>query len=226
MKLPFCPAARGELLRNARRARHTTCAAPGEVGRCRRPALAGGRQNGCVHVRKELREKLVHPRIAVPLSSGHTGPSCGEQRTERAWLPALLVWTWVRAYRQLHAGNAGLRPATTSFPFALHCLERGGYLMQRSRQERLRPLPFSGLHMQEQWFCAHAEARSALTQVVSQKKAKAALSIRSTTFPRVSRAGEVRNREDAANLRRLLPLRFAENCAERALHDVRGQSDC
>jgi hypothetical protein len=28
---------------------------------------------------------------------------------------------------------------------------------------------FSSTHMQEQWFCAHAEARSALTQVVSQK---------------------------------------------------------
>src|SRR3954454_23598092 len=24
---------------------------------------------------------------------------------EWAWLPALLVWTWVRAHRQLHAGN-------------------------------------------------------------------------------------------------------------------------
>lgn len=38
---------------------------------------------------------------------------------ETAWLPALLVWTWVRAHRQLHAGNAGLRPATTNFPMAL-----------------------------------------------------------------------------------------------------------
>jgi hypothetical protein len=58
--------------------------------------------------------------FAVPLSSGRTqGPVAEEQKAIRAWLPAPLVWTWVRAYRQLHAGNAGLRPATTSFPFAL-----------------------------------------------------------------------------------------------------------
>jgi hypothetical protein len=50
---------------------------------------------------------------------GAQGPVAEEQKAIRAWLPAPLVWTWVRAYRQLHAGNAGLRPATTSFPFAL-----------------------------------------------------------------------------------------------------------
>ena len=41
---------------------------------------------------------------------------------ETAWLPALLVWTWVRAHRQLHAGNAGLRPATTNFPYGSACV--------------------------------------------------------------------------------------------------------
>src|ERR1700679_3460249 len=49
---------------------------------------------------------------------GAQGP-VAESREWTAWLPALLVWTWVRAHRQLHAGNAGLRPATTNFPIAL-----------------------------------------------------------------------------------------------------------
>ena len=46
-----------------------------------------------------LRGSNSHPLFAVPLSSGAQGPSCGEQRVDRAWLPAPLVWTWVRAYR-------------------------------------------------------------------------------------------------------------------------------
>ncbi len=73
--------------------------------------------------------------------------------------------------------------------------------------------------------CAHAEARPALTQVVS-KKAKAALSIARQRFPRLSRGRQLRNGEDAANLHTLFPLRLATNCADHALHDLPQQSDC
>jgi hypothetical protein len=110
-----------------------------------------------------------HPLFAAPLSSGRTGPGCGRAESGTAWLPAPLVWTWVRAHRQLLAGNAGLRPATTSIPSYPACGKAWVMLMQHPCQERLRSHPFSALHMQEQWFCAHAETRSALTQVVSQK---------------------------------------------------------
>jgi hypothetical protein len=82
-----------------------------------------------------------HPLFAVPPSSGRTGPSCGEQRAKRAWLPALLVWTWVRSYRRLLAGNARLRPATTNFSRLRRSIECGQCVMQRPRKERLRPLP-------------------------------------------------------------------------------------
>ena len=73
--------------------------------------------------------------------------------------------------------------------------------------------------------CAHAEARPALTQVVS-KKAKAALSITRQRFQRLSRGRQLRNGEDAANLHTLFPLRLATNCADHALHDLPQQSDC
>jgi hypothetical protein len=62
--------------------------------------------------------------------------------------------------------------------------------------------------------CAHAKTRPALTQVVSQKKGESYIADCSTTFPRLSRVGELRNREDAANVRAFFELRFAENCAE------------
>jgi len=73
--------------------------------------------------------------------------------------------------------------------------------------------------------CAHAEARPALTQVVS-KKAKAALSIPRQRFPRLSRGRQLRNGEDAANLHTLFPLRLATKCGDHALHDLLQQSDC
>jgi hypothetical protein len=80
---------------------------------------------------------------------GAQGPLRKEQSAERAWLPAPLVWTWVRAYRQLHTGNAGLRPATTSFPLA--CFVSPWVVLDAAFfQEKLRPLPFIGLHVQEQ----------------------------------------------------------------------------
>jgi hypothetical protein len=59
--------------------------------------------------------------------------------------------------------------------------------------------------------CAHTETRSALTQIVSQKKGESRIVDCSTTFPRLSSVSHLRNGEDAANLRPLLLLRFAEN---------------
>lgn len=167
-----------------------------------------------------------HPLFAAPLSSGRTGPGCGRAESGTAWLPAPLVWTWVRAHRQLLAGNAGLRPATTSIPSYPAWDKARVMLMQHPCQERLRSHPFSALHMQEQWFCAHAETRSALTQVVSQKDGENCIVDCSTTFPRLSRARHLRNGEDVANLRVLLRLRFAEKCAEHVLHDVPRCGDC
>ncbi len=46
------------------------------------------------------------------------------------------------------------------------------------------------------------------------KKGESCIADCSTTFPRLSRVGELRNREDAANVRSFFELRFAENCAE------------
>ena len=73
------------------------------------------RRRDLIRVRNELARE-AHSAVRGALGPGAQGPVCGEQETSRAWLPAPLVWTWVRAYRQQHAGNAGLRPATTSLP--------------------------------------------------------------------------------------------------------------
>lgn len=186
---------------------HDRRAAPG-----RRLAVAANRP-GAMENKEALSAYEVafrRPRslFAVPLSSGRTGPICGEQRTERAWLPAPLVWTWVRAYRQLHAGNAGLRPATTSFPVRF-CLCKA---LQRSRQKTVAVTSFRSTQSGSKR-CAHAETCPALTQVVvSQKKVNAVLPIARQRFQRLSRVGEVRNREEAANVRTFFELRFAENC--------------
>jgi hypothetical protein len=73
--------------------------------------------------------------------------------------------------------------------------------------------------------CAYAVAHPALTQVVS-KKAKAASSIPRQRFPRLSRVGKVRNREDVANLRAILRLRSTRNCAGGVLHELSHYRDC
>jgi hypothetical protein len=63
------------------------------------------------------------------------------------------------------------------------CLcHRGWCGMQRPHQERLRPLPFFGLHVQAQRVCAHAETLPALTQVVG-KKGESCIVDCSTMFP-------------------------------------------
>ena len=56
--------------------------------------------------------------------------------------------------------------------------------------------------------------RALLLLKLSVKKGESYIADCSTTFPRLSRVGEVRNREDAANVRTLLALRFAANRAE------------
>jgi hypothetical protein len=120
-------------------------------------------------------EAFSRPRIAVPLSSGRTRPSCGEQREKRHGC-------------QRSSSGHGSGPTGNCMPEMPDCgqprrtfpmaLRVSPWLVRDAAldQERLRPLPFFGLHLQEQWVCAHAETRPALTQVVS-KKAKAALSI-------------------------------------------------
>jgi hypothetical protein len=48
---------------------------------------------------------------------------------------------------------------------------------------------------------------------LSVKKGESCIVDCSTTFPRLCRETEVRNREEAANVRAFFELRFAENCA-------------
>src|ERR1700733_3213422 len=103
-----------------------------------------------------------HPLFAAPLSSGRTGPGCGRAESGTAWLPAPLVWTWVRAHRQLLAGNAGLRPATTSIPSYPACGKAWVMLMQHPCQERLRSHPFSALHTCRSNGFAHTPKRALL----------------------------------------------------------------
>jgi hypothetical protein len=84
---------------------------------------------------------------------------------------------WVRAHRQLHAGNTGLRPATTSFPSAP--LDRLWMKLNAAFSVRSRrvSLPFPVSTCTERWVAHTPGTRPALTKVVSQKMAKTALSI-------------------------------------------------
>ena len=95
---------------------------------------------------------------------------------ETAWLPALLVWTWVRAHRQLHAGNAGLRPATTNFPYGSACVTVvSAGCSARSREAaptsvfRSTPAGAMGLRTRRNAPCSNSSCQS--------KMAKTALSI-------------------------------------------------
>src|SRR5580692_2885795 len=97
--------------------------------------------------------------------------------------------------------------------------------MQRPYEERLRPLPLPVYTCRSNGF-AHMPNAPCSNSVVSQKKGESCIVDCSTTFPRLSRAGRQRNGEDAANLPALLRLRFAENCADHALHDVSRCCDC
>jgi hypothetical protein len=64
--------------------------------------------------------------------------------------------------------------------------------------------------MQKQWLRTHQDALCSNSSCQS-KKGESRIVDRSTTFPRLSSASHLRNGEDAANLRMLLLLRFAEN---------------
>ena len=187
---------------------HVECAASG--GRWPLPQTgpgAAGRQRGCSRVRSGLaRNPLRYSRYRI--HPGAQGPVCGEQETGRTWLPAPLVWTWVRAYRQLHAGNAGLRPATTSLPVSPCSIEL--------------VLP---VYTRRSKGCAHARC-ALLYFKLSVKKGESFVVHSSTTFPRLSRVGELRNSEDAANLHVLFRWRSEENCGERALYDISRHIDC
>src|ERR1700751_4006417 len=96
--------------------------------------------------------------------------------------------------------------------------------MQRPYEERLRPLPLPVYTCRSNGLRT-CRTRPALIQL-SVKKGESCIVDCSTTFPRLSRVGRPRNGEDAANLPALLRLRFAENCADHALHDVSRCCDC
>lgn len=114
-----------------------------------------------------LRGSNSHPLFAVPLSSGHTGPICREQRRNG------------RGCQRPSCGH-GSGPTGNCLPEMPDCDQpRRAFprilLRVSVRDARCSILVRRGcehfrLQMQEQWVCAHAETRSALIQVFSQKK--------------------------------------------------------
>src|SRR6185437_14719780 len=144
---------------------------PGDVGRCRRQAPGYGKQSGLVRVWSGVPESNSHfANRGAAVVRAHRAPLRKEQRTEQAWLPAPLVWTWVRAYRQLHAGNAGLRPATTSFSRSLCFVSPWVVLDAAFSSGGCVHFRLSVYTCRSNRVCAHAEARPALTQVVSKRR--------------------------------------------------------
>ena len=198
--------------------------APGGIGRCRRQAPRFGRQRGSVRVRNGFASKQLPSAFRGAAVIRAHRAHLQRAETERAWLPAPLVWTWVRAHRQLLAGNAGLRPATTSFPAnPASCKARIMLNAAILVGKGCKHLPLThagamGLRTRRNALCSNSSCL--------QKNGEICIVDCSTTFPRVSRASELRNREEAANMRTLLRLRFAENCADQALHDVPHCGNC
>ena len=141
--------------------------APGGIGRCRRQAPRFGRQRGSIRVRNGFARSNSHPLFAVPLSSGHTGPICREQRRNG------------RGCQRSSCGH-GSGPTGNCLPEMPDCDQpRRAFprilLRVSVRDARCSILVRRGcehfrLQMQEQWVCAHAETRSALTQVFNQIK--------------------------------------------------------
>jgi hypothetical protein len=182
-----------------------------------------GRQRGLVRATEGLRGSIPSANRSATVIRAHRGP-VAESRVRNGMVASAPRVDMGPGPPATACRKCRTATSHDELPDGSACVTvcRG---MQRSPQERLRPLPFSGLHVQEQWVCAHVETRPALTQVVS-KKAKAALSIAQQRFPRLSRAGRWRNGEDVAKLSTFLRLRFAEKCADRALREVPHCGDC
>jgi hypothetical protein len=129
-----------------------------------------GRHGGPVRVRNGLAKGISHPLFAVPLSSGRTGQAA-ESRSRNG-----------HGCQRPSCGH-GSGPTGNCMPEMPDCdqprrtsrlpcsIESGGSWIELSRSERLSA-SVSALYIQEQWVCAHAETRPALTQVVSQKRRK------------------------------------------------------
>jgi hypothetical protein len=171
------------------------------------------------------RKHLPSANRGTAVIRAHRAPLRKEQSAKQAWLPAPLVWTWVRAYRQ--TAHRKCRTATSHDELSRSLCIVSPWVVLDAAFSSGGCVHF---HLpvytcRSNRVCAHAEARPALTQVVS-KKAKAALSIPRQRFQRLSRGRQLRNGEDAANLHTLFPLRLATNCAHHALHDLSQRSDC
>src|ERR1700733_5043060 len=139
-------------------------------GRCRSQALSYGRRRGSVRVRNGQARKPVPPvvrgaavirahRARLRKSRERNGMVASAPRVDMGPGPP------ATACRKC-------RTATSHDEHSLvSCLRQSvgdADAVSVSGEAALTSV-FSSTHMQEQWFCAHAETRSALTQVVSQK---------------------------------------------------------
>lgn len=219
MKHPFCLVIRGKLLRDAKA--HKPCAAP------RRRLAVAAHRPGAMEDKEapsayEVAFRLPASLFAVPFvirahraqlrrAENGTGMVASAPRVDMGPGPP------ATACRKC-------RTATShdELPRALlHCVKRCSVLVRRRMLSLHSIYTKSGSKR-----CAHAETCPALTQVVSQKKVNAVLPIARQRFQRLSRAREVRNREEAANVRTFFELRFAENCAVRARRAFLPGLDC
>jgi hypothetical protein len=143
---------------------------PGDVGRCRRQAPGYRKQSGIVRVTEWAARCISHPRIAVPLSSGRTGPvaeraECGTGMVASAPRVDMGPGLPANAYRKCRTATSHdelSRSLCFVSPWVVldAAFSSGGCVhfhlpVYTCRSNRV---------------CAHTEARPALTQVVSKRR--------------------------------------------------------
>jgi hypothetical protein len=148
---------------------------PPEGLRGRRLALGCGRQKGSSTLRRAARKHSPVRESRCHCHPGAQGP-VAESRERNGMVASAPRVDMGPGPPATACRKCRTATSHDELPYGSACVTVGKCGMHRSDQERLRPLPFFGPHLQEQWVCAHAETRSALTQVVS-KKAKMTLSI-------------------------------------------------
>jgi hypothetical protein len=127
------------------------------------------------------RKHLPSANRSAAVIRARRGPSCGEQRVDRAWLPAPSCGPGSGPTGNCNAGNAGLRPATTNIPMAL--LVSPWVVRDAAPSSGMTaPTSVSRSTRAGATGCAHAETLPALTQVVG-KKGESCIVDCSTMFP-------------------------------------------
>jgi hypothetical protein len=127
-----------------------------------------GRQRGLVRATERLRGSIPSANRSATVIRAHRGP-VAESRVRNGMVASAPRVDMGPGPPATACRKCRTATSHDELPDGSACVTvcRG---MQRSPQERLRPLPFSGLHVQEQWVCAHVETRPALTQVVSKRR--------------------------------------------------------